>query len=108
MSLNDFFKYTIVHSFRVLSLPSNETFEHFCLVDVVLDPFQVSLSQGASKKGTGAAFLCCEDHFDASNAESMEDGTGLEDGGEHSSHTFSHPIGKRFLVNPFFGDQFSH
>ena len=65
----------------------------------VLDPFQVSLSQGASKKGTGAAFWCCEDHFDAStpkprwrrdalarkgreqdaldNAESMEDGTGL-------------------------------
>src|SRR3989339_1567151 len=42
-----------------------------------LDPFQVSLSQGASKKGTGAAFWCCEDHFDASNAESMEDGTGL-------------------------------
>src|SRR3989339_2208240 len=42
-----------------------------------LDPFQVSLSQGASKKGTGAAFWCCEDHFDASNAESMEDGTSL-------------------------------
>ena len=33
-----------------------------------------------SKKGTGAAFWCCEDHFDASNAASIQPDIGLAPG----------------------------